>query len=403
MIKKLKTFILIIALLFSSAIISQKLLGKKVSEFSIQTVLQAPVTQIESFNDIQGKWLFLEFWATWCAPCITKMPMLNDLQAEMLKNNDPIQFLSLSPERIEIVERFLKRKKINGWVGADPDKSVVKALNISAYPTTVLINPQGVIHSYIETSQVTRKKLLEIMQKAPVKNEKYARQEKNFEKLIVKSKAKLKPKKTSSATTIYEVSIEVDTLSTGLSLLLGKKQGRMSGSGISLSKLIAEAYGVSPFLIKSEGVSLDAKYKVKAKLPPGNIKTFESVLQSAIKSKLGLKVEVKKQDVTTYELLAPRGVSKNLHVTKSESSRISADEGIIAGSSRKIDGFFIGNLEETLKTKVYNKTGLEGKYDFNLYWDANNPLSIINAIERQLGLVLKEKKTETEVLYVTKK
>lgn len=135
--------------------------GKKLPDSPVELLLQAPVSSIDSWKKLEGKWLFLEFWATWCAPCIARMPALNKLGKEM--SDKEIQFISLSPEKPEIVKRFLKRKSIAGWVGIDSDKSFIEALKISSYPTTVLVSPDGKVYSYPDTRTVDKEYLLQAM------------------------------------------------------------------------------------------------------------------------------------------------------------------------------------------------------------------------------------------------
>lgn len=141
--------------------IKESLVGQKLPNSPVELLLQAPISNIDSWEELEGKWLFLEFWATWCAPCIARMPSLNKLEREM--SDKEIQFISLSPEKPEIVKRFLKRRTIVGWVGVDSDKSFINALKITGYPLSILVSPDGKIYSYPNTRTVDREYLLKAM------------------------------------------------------------------------------------------------------------------------------------------------------------------------------------------------------------------------------------------------
>ena len=61
--------------------------------------------------------MVLEFWATWCSPCVASLPHLNQL----VESLDPtkFQFISIDDEDLKAVQSFLTKKKMSGWVGVD--------------------------------------------------------------------------------------------------------------------------------------------------------------------------------------------------------------------------------------------------------------------------------------------
>ncbi len=386
----------------------QKKPGEKMPDTAVEAVLQAPRPEISSWNDLKGKWLLIEFWATWCAPCITNIPILNRLDEEM--SGDNIQFISLTTEAPEIVTRFLKRKPISGWVGMDLDGSTMKALNVRFYPTTILVNPDGFVHAHLKAKTLTRDTLLKIME-VPAPSQNHAEREVITElqltqKLAQSSnksgKLSLKEKKsgTDEVKPLYEVAIWPTPRTTGASGMYGKKIGRLSVKGITLRQLMLEAYGVSPFLVVGNDDLLDSTYNARVSLPRGDVEVFERTLQAAITDKLKVKIGKEFREVTLYELTAPEGVTRQLLISEQEKGKASSDEGVIAGVGQKIDGHLLSAMEDVLKSKIIDKTGLAGKYDFNLYWDADDPESLIPALQEQLGLTLTRKTLEMEVLVV---
>src|SRR5580700_3156835 len=80
-------------------------------------LLQAPTAARTDWDSLRGKVVVLEFWATWCAPCIASLPHLNQL----VETLDParFQFISIDDEDPKVVQAFLARKKIGGWVGVN--------------------------------------------------------------------------------------------------------------------------------------------------------------------------------------------------------------------------------------------------------------------------------------------
>ncbi len=89
-------------------------------------------------NQYRGKTIFINFWATWCKPCLQEMPSIQKAQ-EQLKNEN-IVYLFASDEAVEQIEKFKTNHQYPfHYVRAEN----MEALNIMALPTTYIFNPQG--------------------------------------------------------------------------------------------------------------------------------------------------------------------------------------------------------------------------------------------------------------------
>ena len=94
--------------------------------------------------DYKGKVVLLNFWATWCAPCVKEMPSLDRLQAEMGKDKFVVLPLSLDgPSRPKVAPFYADRKLANLGIYFDKGKKVLGALDVSVLPTSILIDAQG--------------------------------------------------------------------------------------------------------------------------------------------------------------------------------------------------------------------------------------------------------------------
>ena len=92
----------------------------------------------------KGKVVLLNFWATWCAPCVKEMPSLDKLQAEMGKDRFVVIPLSLDGPSKPKVAPFYKDKGLaNLGIYFDKGKKAQQALDISVLPTSILIDAQG--------------------------------------------------------------------------------------------------------------------------------------------------------------------------------------------------------------------------------------------------------------------
>ncbi|HKK44456.1 MAG TPA: TlpA disulfide reductase family protein [Balneolaceae bacterium] len=97
-----------------------------------------------SLNKYSGKVVFINFWATWCPPCVAEMPDIQSLY-ENYQNNPEITFLMISLDQSpEKARKFIRRKKFSFPVfmpaGAIPDR-----FQSQVVPTTFVINQRGSI------------------------------------------------------------------------------------------------------------------------------------------------------------------------------------------------------------------------------------------------------------------
>jgi thiol-disulfide isomerase/thioredoxin len=94
-----------------------------------------------NFKDIENKVIFLNFWATWCPPCIAEMGSIQELYNDY---KDEVVFLLVSSEKPQVVQRFFKKKGYN-LNSYSPLSSYPKDFNINSIPRTFLINKKGEI------------------------------------------------------------------------------------------------------------------------------------------------------------------------------------------------------------------------------------------------------------------
>ena len=100
-----------------------------------------------SFKELQGKVIFLNFWATWCPPCQKEMPHIQELY-EKYQNSDDVMIVTVvypagEKNGEQSVQDFLKENEYTMPVLMD-DGALSMAFGISSYPTTVMVQKDGV-------------------------------------------------------------------------------------------------------------------------------------------------------------------------------------------------------------------------------------------------------------------
>lgn len=112
-----------------------------VPEFSFETL------DGETYSDasLRGKVVLLDFWATWCAPCVAALPTLRSLAER--SEDEPFVLLSISSDQsLEVLERFVEKEGMT-WPQAWDGRTHLstRVFGNRAYPTYLLIGPEGEI------------------------------------------------------------------------------------------------------------------------------------------------------------------------------------------------------------------------------------------------------------------
>jgi thiol-disulfide isomerase/thioredoxin len=113
---------------------ANSVLGKKAPEFVVEKWLSAE-------PDRKGKWVLIDFWATWCGPCVRAIPELNGFHK---KFGDQLVVIGVSDEPESTVRGF-KRGKLEYFSAIDPQKRMNSALNIKGIPHVLIVDPSGIV------------------------------------------------------------------------------------------------------------------------------------------------------------------------------------------------------------------------------------------------------------------
>lgn len=126
-------FLILLILPYSS--LGQIKIGEKV-ELSKIGLLPMTTPRLDT-----SKFIVLDFWATWCAPCIASFPHLDDLQR---KYADRVQIIAISDEPESRVRNFLSSRDQYAFaMYLDPEKALFSLFEISLRPTTCVLQPDG--------------------------------------------------------------------------------------------------------------------------------------------------------------------------------------------------------------------------------------------------------------------
>jgi thiol-disulfide isomerase/thioredoxin len=117
----------IVALAFTTGLLegSQPVrLGDPAPPLTVPQLMNAPSGAVATWPVLRGQAVVLEFWATWCAPCVEQIPHLNKL-AEQFRDSK-VLFLSVTYEDAVTVSAFTAQRPIAGWIGIDTGRRTTR-------------------------------------------------------------------------------------------------------------------------------------------------------------------------------------------------------------------------------------------------------------------------------------
>ena len=113
----------------------------QIPDFEVKNLEQEWV----SLSDYKGEKLtVVDFWATWCKPCVTAIPKLNSLYKEF--GDKGVAFVGINvdgPRNQSKVKPFINSLKVKYPQILDPDQDLVNEMNVSVFPTLMVFNKYG--------------------------------------------------------------------------------------------------------------------------------------------------------------------------------------------------------------------------------------------------------------------
>lgn len=102
-----------------------------------------------NLSHFRGKVVLLNFWATWCYPCLLEMPSLNSLQAHFGGRRFAVVALSIDQGGLADIERFYRKLKLDRLdYYIDPVDKVGPAFRLRGVPTSFIIDHDGMVRGY---------------------------------------------------------------------------------------------------------------------------------------------------------------------------------------------------------------------------------------------------------------
>jgi len=114
-------------------------------------------------KDFRGQLVVLNFWATWCPPCVEEMPSLNRFHQRFAGRGVVVLGVSVDEDR-QAYQEFLQKTGVKFLNLRDPDRKVSRLYGTFKYPETYLIDRQGrVVQKVIGQTDWTDQRMLDFV------------------------------------------------------------------------------------------------------------------------------------------------------------------------------------------------------------------------------------------------
>ena len=364
-------------------------------DLAFTELLQAPEGAKTDWDSLRGKTVVVNFWATWCVPCVAEIPLMNALAASA----DPakVQFIAAdyNGEDRKKVETFLKKHPMSAWIGIDTPKETQKRFGVHEIPVTFVIGPDGrVAHVTGHPESLTAEKLTALAEGRPVAFDEAAKtdakvQDEQKQAAEQAEQDKLASFKTTNGRTLASNKAGTITLSEaarapddGLPADLARTMiwtpGRFDLLSARIADLAAHVFHTEPTRVAVAGVSADKRYNLHVDMPGADPKTIDRAVAKILSSGLGVAIRRRTLEKDVFILAASHPLEES--DDKPDHYCIFLPDKSIACEAGSADDL-ADAVESALQTPVLNEHRLAGRVTATLP-------ATREALSEKLGLTL---------------
>ena len=372
--------------------------GHRFPDLVIRNILNAPVKKLDVHTE-NNKLLILNFWGTWCAPCIPEMDHLAELQ----KHNPAIQVIGISDETPDRLQKYLQQKPSALWLASDTSGYLYQQFGFNSVGQAAVINKKGVIVALVMTDSINQVFIDKLKNGEPVTSSaqtgnKMANTEDVFQvDSLVQYQVTLgsyRPGVTSMGRT-YRKSIfenrRLSFINVCASMLYREAFNIQSHSQV---EYVPDEKSICDFSDKSTLWCFDLVVKPESK------DSLYIIMQQTLNKLLPVKGRLEKREKPVYVLKQIPGSAYTWKESQAGESTYSFSGEGFSGTAVTFNKFS-NYVSNELGLPVIDETGLTGRYDIKTGNVLRSKDNILQALEK-LGLTVEKTNREMDVLVVYK-
>lgn len=230
-------------------------IGDVAPDLALNKILQANGVRNPNISSLKGNVVVLEFWATWCGPCISAIKHLNELNEKF--KYKPVRFIAIADDDELTVARFTKMQPIQGWIGIDNNRATINSYQALPIPHTVVIDRNGRIAAITKPEYVTESVLDDLLTDKPISLP--------LKKDVLADLEWDNAETSDGIAPLSQVIIKPSNAATGGVM---ERPGHISADGAVFLNLMVAAYQTTPFRVINNLPESDKQYKVSVIVPP---------------------------------------------------------------------------------------------------------------------------------------
>jgi len=351
-------------------------IGEVPPALTLPKTIQGPSAGELTWDKLKGNVVVLEFWATWCGPCVKAIPHMNDLVAQF--TNRPVVFISVTSENEDVVRLFLKKNPISACIGLDDYEVLNRAFHVTGIPHAFIIDAHG--------------RIAAIAHPASIKPE-------NLEEVLAGKKCSLPPPAVetndrSAAETVsnevpalFEISIrehKTSKIMTGPYCIWSPQSDHCGFSGkiADIQSALQCVFGRTPSRMEVNCSLPEGYYDFELRAPLGHSNELQQQFIAALRTTFDLEVKLvtRTEDVYILTQIATNAPGLSPVVTH-------GGGGTTSGGFRS-DGCDLNSvaqsLEGPLAHPVFDETGLSGFFAVNMKWKLSASEQLMATTDRKV-------------------
>lgn len=351
-----------------------------------------------SLENFANKIVVLDFWATWCGPCIASMPKYESLQK---KFKDKLQVIGITHESVKRIQSFSKNRPVGFMLAIDTTSKWKSLFDYRTIPHVVLLDQKGIVRAITRSDEITEQVIGKLISNEsidlPLKKDNM-----EFDATADNFNA---PSGTKES---FNIQPAIENFNSSMSKV-GQKEyegRRISLLNFPIDGMYRVAYKVSYYRTAYEIDQKEFSFSKRS-----NLYCLDVIVPKAgdglytyMKKKLAENFDVKarmekrKMMVTVLKRnKEPLGIK----VSDTTNKYYSASSNFFSG-----DGVLVSSLAEFLEghglagMPVVDETGISGRYNIHMEWEPEKKGSMIEQF-RKMGfeLLKEEREIEMVVLY----
>jgi uncharacterized protein (TIGR03435 family) len=328
-----------------------------------------------TWEKLKGKVVVLEFWATWCGPCVKAIPHMNDLVDQF--TNRPVVFISVTSENEDVVRLFLKNRPIHACVGFDDYEVLNKAFHVQGIPHAVIVDATGRIAAITHPANIKPG---------------------NLEEVLAGKKCSLPPPEvytlnnlagdieTNQAPALFEISIREHKMPAQIRGPICRWSTSTNHSGFSGRIATVESalncvFAKSPTCRELNCRLPDGYYDFELRCPPNHAGDLQDQFIAALRTTFGLDVKLVTKTMDVYVLTQAATDAPSLQpVTEPGGGGQMAGGFRFSAADLKTVASY---LEMALAKPVFDESGLTGLFAVDMKWKLAGGEGLWRSLDRK--------------------